>query len=97
MVINVKTRETLTNKEWVVYILRCRDDTLYTGITNNMEKRLNAHSRGLAAKYTRSRRPVVLAAVSNPMSRTDAMRLELRIKKLAKVKKIATLNNTKLL
>jgi len=93
----MKTKETLVNKEWVVYILHCRDDTLYTGITNNVEKRLNAHSRGLAAKYTRSRRPVVLSAVSNPMSRTDAMRLELRIKKLAKGKKIATLNNTKLL
>ena len=81
MVINVKTKETLINKEWVVYVLRCKDDTLYTGITNNMEKRLIAHSRGLAAKYTRSRRPVVLSAVSNPMNRADAMRLELRIKK----------------
>jgi len=97
MVINMKTKEALINTEWVVYILRCRDDTLYTGITNNMEKRLIAHSRGLAAKYTRSRRPVVLSSLSNPMSRTDAMRLELRIKKLAKGKKIATLNNTKLL
>ncbi|MEI6610940.1 MAG: GIY-YIG nuclease family protein [Deltaproteobacteria bacterium] len=97
MVINVKTKETLINKEWVVYVLRCKDDTLYTGITNNMEKRLIAHSRGLAAKYTRSRRPVVLSAVSNPMNRADAMRLELRIKKLPKGKKIATLNNTKLL
>lgn len=97
MVINVKTKETLINKEWVVYILRCRDETLYTGITNNPEKRLIAHSRGLAAKYTRSRRPVVLSAVSNPMNRADAMRLELRIKKLPKGKKIATLNNTKLL
>ena len=88
----MKTKETLVNKEWVVYILHCRDDTLYTGITNNVEKRLNAHSRGLAAKYTRSRRPVVLSAVSNPMSRTDAMRLEIEIKKLAKGKKIAALN-----
>jgi len=88
----MKTKEALINKSWVVYILRCGDDTLYTGITNNIEKRLTAHSRGMAAKYTRSRRPVVLSVVSNPMFRADAMRLELRIKKLAKGKKIATLN-----
>ena len=88
----MKTKKALINKEWVVYILRCKDNTLYTGITNNIEKRLIAHNRGLAAKYTRSRRPVVLSAVSNPMCRTDAMRLELRIKKLAKGKKIVTLN-----
>jgi putative endonuclease len=92
MIINMKTKKALINKEWVVYILRCKDNTLYTGITNNLEKRLIAHNRGLAAKYTRSRRPVVLSALSNPMCRTDAMRLELRIKKLAKGKKIVTLN-----
>jgi len=91
MIINMKTKKALINKAWVVYILRCRDDTLYTGITNNTEKRLIAHNRGMAAKYTRSRRPVVLSTVSNPMCRTDAMRLELRIKKLAKEKKISTL------
>jgi putative endonuclease len=88
----MKTKEALINKSWVVYILRCGDDTLYTGITNNIEKRLTAHSRGMAAKYTRSRRPVVLSVVSNPMSRTEALRLEMRIKKLAKGEKIATLN-----
>jgi len=92
MITHMKTKEALINKSWVVYILRCGDDTLYTGITNNIEKRLTAHSRGMAAKYTRSRRPVVLSVVSNPMFRADAMRLELRIKKLAKGKKIATLN-----
>jgi len=92
MVLNMTIKKALINKEWAVYILRCSDDTLYTGITNNFEKRLIAHNRGMAAKYTRSRRPVVLSAVSNPMFRADAMRLELRIKKLAKGKKIAALN-----
>jgi len=85
------TKKALINKIWVVYILRCSDDTLYTGITNNLEKRLTAHNRGVGAKYTCSRRPVALSAVSDPMSRTDAMRLELKIKKVAKGKKIATL------
>jgi len=85
------TKKALINKIWVVYILRCSDDTLYTGITNNLEKRLTAHNRGVGAKYTCSRRPVALSAVSDPMSRTDAMRLELKIKKVAKGKKIGTL------
>ena len=85
------TKKARINKAWVVYILRCRDDTLYTGITNNLEKRLTAHNRGVGAKYTCSRRPVILSAVCNPMSRPDAMRLEIKIKKLAKGKKIATL------
>jgi putative endonuclease len=92
MITHMKIKKALINKEWVVYILRCSDDTLYTGITNNFEKRLIAHNRGLASKYTRARLPVVLSAVSNPMSRTEALRLEMRIKKLAKGKKIATLN-----
>ena len=85
------TKKARINKAWVVYILRCSDDTLYTGITNNLEKRLTAHNRGVGAKYTCSRRPVALSAVSDPMSRTDAMRLELKIKKVAKGKKIGTL------
>ena len=89
----MKTKKALINKAWLVYILRCKDKTLYTGITNNLEKRLIAHNRGMAAKYTRSRRPVVLSALSNPMGRADAMRLEIKIKKLAKGKKIDALKN----
>ncbi len=89
----MKSKKTLINKAWLVYILKCKDKTLYTGITNNLEKRLIAHNRGMAAKYTRSRRPVVLSALSNPMGRADAMRLEIKIKKLAKGKKIDALKN----
>src|SRR5450759_36700 len=92
MIIHMKIKEALINKAWVVYILHCKDNTLYTGITNNIEKRLIAHNQGLAAKYTRARLPVVLSAVSNPMSKIEALRLEMRIKKLAKGEKIAALN-----
>ncbi len=88
----MKTKEALINKAWVVYILRCKGNTLYTGITNNMKKRLVAHNHGLASKYTRARLPVVLSAVSNPMGKSEALRLEMRIKKLAKGEKIAALN-----
>lgn len=76
---------------WVVYILRCNDNTLYTGITNNIEKRFAAHNQGVAAKYTRSRQPVSLMATSGTMPRNEAMRLERKIKKQPKEKKIAEL------
>ena len=86
---NIKTKK--KSKVWLVYILRCSDDSLYTGMTNNIEKRLTAHSQGTAAKYTRSRRPVKLLAKSTKMDRSDAMRLEIKIKKMPRAKKIAAL------
>ena len=79
------------NKVWIVYILRCSDNSLYTGMTNNIEKRYAAHNQGKAAKYTRSRRPVKLLVTSAKMKRGDAMRLEIKIKKLPQAKKIAAL------
>jgi putative endonuclease len=80
------------DKSWVVYILRCIDNSLYTGITNNIEKRLAAHNQGTAAKYTRSRRPVVLSAKSRLLCRAEAMRVEIKIKRMPKEKKIAAIN-----
>ena len=86
---NIKAKQ--KSKAWVVYILRCSDDSLYTGTTNNIERRFAAHNKGVAAKYTRSRRPVKLSATSAKMDRSDAMRLEIKIKKLPRAKKISTL------
>jgi putative endonuclease len=77
---------------WLVYILRCADNSLYTGITNNLEKRLNAHASGVASKYTRSRRPVALAAISVNMDKGSAMRLEIQIKKTPRDRKIDALS-----
>lgn len=74
-----------------MYILRCSDESFYTGMTNNIERRFAFHNQGTAAKYTRSRRPVELMATSAKMNRSDAMRLEIKIKKQPKTKKIATL------
>jgi putative endonuclease len=85
----MKTKKTPINKAWVVYILRCRDNTLYTGITNNLEKRLIAHNQGVASKYTRTRLPTVLAAISDPLSKSEALRMERIIKKMPKGEKIA--------
>jgi putative endonuclease len=86
---NIKAKQ--KNKVWIVYILRCSDDSLYTGMTNNVEKRLAAHNKGVAAKYTRSRRPVKLITTSAKKDRNDAMRLEIKIKRMPKTKKIVAL------
>jgi putative endonuclease len=83
-----QTEMRLLNKNWVVYILSCRDNTLYTGITNNIEKRLIAHNKGTASRYTRTRLPVKLMAASRPMSKVEALRLEIKTKKQPKEKKL---------
>jgi putative endonuclease len=82
------------HQRWIVYILRCSDGSFYTGTTNGLEKRLISHNRGTASKYTRSRRPVTLLSTSLEMSRSEALRLEMKIKKLPKTKKIAFLTRT---
>lgn len=82
---------TQANKEWVVYILLCHDNTFYTGITNNIAKRLITHNKGTASRYTRARLPVKLTASSKGMSKAEALRLEIKIKKLPRSKKLATL------
>jgi putative endonuclease len=78
--------------QWCVYMLRCRDGSLYTGYTNDMDKRLEAHNNGkLAAKYTRSRRPVTLVYREQLPSRSAAMKRECALKKLSKAQKEALL------
>jgi putative endonuclease len=91
----MKSKKTAASKSWVVYLLRCRDKTLYTGITNNVEKRLAAHNNGTGAKYTKSRRPVKLLAVSKKMPKVKAMQMEIKIKKQPKEKKLAVLKTIK--
>ena len=67
-----------------VYILRCRDESLYTGWTNDLEKRLEAHNSGKGAKYTRGRGPVTLV-----YSETLSTNRECEIKKMTKTAKLA--------
>ena len=76
---------------WTVYILVCADGTYYTGIARDVARRLARHQAGRGAKYTKTRLPVRLLATSGPMSQGDALRLERRIKKLPRAKKLATL------
>ncbi len=66
------------------YILRCADGSLYTGWTNDLEKRLKAHNDGTGAKYTRSRRPVTLVYSAEFDTKEEAMREEYRIKHLSR-------------
>jgi len=89
----IKSKKIKSNKKsWLVYILRCKDKSYYTGITTDMEKRLAAHKAGSASKYTRARRPVKLMATTGLMSRSDAARLEIKIKTLPKAKKLMALS-----
>lgn len=71
-----------------VYLLRCADDSLYCGWTTDMERRLAAHRAGTASRYTRSRRPVELAAVVPVADRSAALREEARIKRLPRAAKL---------
>lgn len=70
------------------YILRCSDNTFYTGWTNDIEKRLKAHNDGKGAKYTKPRRPVELVYVEEYDDKIDAMKREAAIKKLRREEKI---------
>jgi predicted GIY-YIG superfamily endonuclease len=70
-----------------VYILRCGDGSLYTGIALDLDRRLAQHRAGLAARYTRSRLPVTLAWSQEIDSWSDALREELRIKALTRPEK----------
>ena len=87
----MKLKDQQKRDGWAVYLLCCSDGSFYTGATNCIERRFREHNRGTASKYTRARRPVTLLAVSGPMSRSEALRLERKIKELPRTKKIAGL------
>ena len=72
---------------WSVYILRCRDGTLYTGIAVDLGKRLDAHRRGAAAKYTRGRLPVALVYHEVQPDRSSALRREAALRRLGRAGK----------
>ena len=77
----------MDKRRWIVYLIRCSDESLYCGTTNNLKNRLEAHNSGKGAKYTRFRRPVELVAASPEMTKSDALKLEYRVKQLPASKK----------
>ena len=77
-------------KNWFVYILKCADDSLYTGVTTDVEKRLLAHNEAkTGAKYTKARRPVALAYTEVADSKGAALKREAVIKKLGRTAKLS--------
>lgn len=73
---------------WFVYILECADRTLYTGITNNLDKRIAAHVAGKGAKYTRGRGPLILRYTENHPTKGFALQREAVIKSLGRTQKL---------
>lgn len=73
----------------MVYLLRCRDGSLYTGITNDLQRRLASHCSGTASAYTRSRRPLALAYQEVLPDRSAALRREAAIRRLSRAEKLA--------
>ncbi len=76
-------------KQWVVYILQCKDGTLYTGMTDDLEHRMQMHASGKGAKYTRGRGPFMLRYQEPCTDRSHALRREYAIKRLTRREKFA--------
>ena len=74
-------------KIWYLYILRCKDGTLYTGITDNVERRFKAHSEGKGAKYTRGRGPLELVYVEECTDKSAALKREHEVKSMTRAQK----------
>ncbi len=73
---------------WVVYILKCADDTLYTGITNDLDRRLLLHATGKGAKYTKGRAPLSLIYCEDHDTKSQAAKREIKIKSLTRQAKL---------
>lgn len=78
-----------------VYILLCKDDTLYTGYTTDVDNRLQVHESGKGAKYTRGRGPLKLVYVEQLHSKSEALQQEIKIKKLSRKEKLALISSYK--
>jgi len=78
----------VNKKNWCIYILLCRDGSLYTGSTNDLENRIKTHSLGKGAKYTRSRLPFKLFYFENLINQSEALKREAQIKKLSRKEKL---------
>jgi len=75
-------------KDWLVYILECRDGTFYTGITGDIRNRVTAHNEGRGAKYTKGRGPVRLLYDEKVQGRSEALKREMEIKKMSRSEKM---------
>ena len=87
----------MPQKNWLIYILECRDGSLYCGITNNIEKRLKQHEGEIkgGAKYTRSHWPCKLVYKEKSANRSKALQREIVIKKMTKIEKQTLISSFK--
>ncbi|WML36553.1 GIY-YIG nuclease family protein [Clostridium sp. OS1-26] len=76
-----------------IYILKCKDGSLYTGYTNNLERRIKTHNNGKGAKYTRCRLPVELVYYESYETKSDAMKREYCIKQMSREVKMKLISN----
>ncbi len=81
---------------WILYVLRCSDGSLYCGITNNLERRVDQHNAGLGARYTRGRGPVQLARFWPCSGRSEASKSEAAFKKLTRKQKCERIADAKI-
>ncbi|OGF47465.1 MAG: hypothetical protein A2452_03005 [Candidatus Firestonebacteria bacterium RIFOXYC2_FULL_39_67] len=88
-------RVKVKNKSWYVYILKCIDGTFYTGITNDIKKRIETHNKGKGAKYTRGRVPVEIVYKKRCKDKSGASKKEARIKQSGKAVKLEIINKYK--
>ncbi|KKE77574.1 GIY-YIG nuclease family protein [Oceanobacillus caeni] len=83
----------MEDKEHFVYMLRCKDNSLYTGYTNNLENRLKAHRDGKGAKYTRGRGPFQVVYIEKIATKEEALKREYEIKQLKRKEKLLLIQN----
>ncbi len=74
-------------KCWSVYLLRCSDESLYCGITKDLDRRVQEHNDGIGCRYTRARRPVQIAWSADSLTKSEAYKEEYRIKRMSKAAK----------
>ncbi len=91
---SVSEGNTKMESTWYLYILRCKDDTLYTGITTDVQKRLEVHQSGKGAKYTRGRGPLELVYSESCGSHSQALKRELQVKALSREEKKSLIAGT---
>ena len=80
---------------YFVYLLRCADTSLYTGITNDLDRRLRAHKAGTASRYTRSRGALRFEYIERKRTKGNALKREAMIKKLSRAEKLALIRSAK--
>jgi len=90
-----KARRKRVRDPWFLYILRCQNNTFYTGVTKDLERRLKMHNNGQASRYTRARRPVTLVYHEDCAGRAEALIRECAVKALSRKEKEKLILNGK--